>query len=87
MSNAMLQKIFHSEIYGRHPELQTDKDAMSKSEFIVLLLEMMNKVDEKDIVLASRVFNRLDVNGDGRYTYTYRQRGPCYPPFSSSSLL
>lgn len=65
LSNAMLNKIFHSEIYERHPDLQVNKNVMSKSEFIILLLQTMNKVDEKDIVLASRVFNRLDVNGDG----------------------
>lgn len=65
LSNRMLQKIFHSEIYERHPHLQANKEAMGKSEFVILLLEMMNKIDEKDILLASRVFKRLDINGDG----------------------
>lgn len=65
LSNHMLQKIFHSEIYERHPHLQADKESMGKSEFIILLLEMMNKIDEKDILLAYRVFNRLDINHDG----------------------
>lgn len=65
LSEAMLSKIFHSEIYERHPDLRAFEDSMSKSEFILLLLEMMNKVEEKDIVLASRVFEKLDVNGDG----------------------
>ena len=37
---------------------------MSKSEFILLLLEMMNKVEEKDVVLASCI-HKLDINGDG----------------------
>jgi hypothetical protein len=64
LSEAMLHKIFHSEIYNRHPNLRVSQDEMSASEFILLLLEMMNKVDEKDIVLASRVFDRLDTNGD-----------------------
>ena len=65
LSEAMLSKIFHSEIYERHPDLRASEDSMSKSEFILLLLEMMNKVEEKDIVLASRVFDKLDINGDG----------------------
>ena len=65
LSEAMLSKIFHSEIYERHPDLRASKDSMSKSEFILLLLERMNKLAEKDIVLASRVFDKLDVNGDG----------------------
>ena len=47
----------HSEIYEWHPHLQADKESMNKSEFIILLLEMMNKIDEKDILLAYRVFN------------------------------
>jgi len=29
------------------------------------VLEIMNKVNEKDILLASKIFDRLDANGDG----------------------
>lgn len=38
---------------------------MTKSEFTVLVLRLMNKVQEKDILLASQIFDRLDIAQDG----------------------
>jgi len=65
LSDNMLQKIFHNEFYIRHPSLQQQPSEMTKMEFIVLVLEMMNKIEEKDLMLVSKIFDRLDANGDG----------------------
>ena len=37
---------------------------MSKSEFVLMVLTLMNKVEEKDIMLVGEVFEKLD-NGKG----------------------
>jgi len=37
---------------------------MSKSEFVLMVLNLMNKVEDKDIILVSEVFEKLD-NGKG----------------------
>ncbi len=65
LSDEKLKMIFHSDMYERNPSLRFKQDEMSKMEFIVLVLEMMNKVEEKDILLVSKIFDRLDLNGDG----------------------
>jgi hypothetical protein len=65
LSDEKLKMIFHNDMYERNPSLRLKQDEMSKMEFIVLVLEMMNKVEEKDILLVGKIFDRLDINGDG----------------------
>jgi len=65
LSDEKLKMIFHSDMYARNPSLRRSAGEMTKMEFIILVLEIMNKVNEKDILLASKIFDRLDVNGDG----------------------
>lgn len=42
-----------------------DGRKVSKAEFVLSLLFMMDKVAEKDVVIASAVFDTLDVDKDG----------------------
>jgi hypothetical protein len=65
LSEEKLNAIFQSDMYARNPNLRSNPLEMSKMEFIVLILTLMNKVEEKDIILASKIFGKLDVNGDG----------------------
>ena len=65
LSEAKLNLIFDCDMYQRNPHLCADPEGMTKMEFILLVLEMMNKVEEKDLLLVSKIFDRLDVNGDG----------------------
>lgn len=65
LSSNMLKRLFKAELFQDVPSLRRDQEEISKAEFVLLVLEMMNKVDEKDILLANRIFAHLDANGDG----------------------
>ena len=34
-------------------------------EFVIMLLTMMGKLNERDIMLTATIFDKLDYNGDG----------------------
>jgi len=68
MSDKRLRAIFDGELFERVPNLKRKEDEMSKAEFTLLLLTMMNKVEEKDIMLAATIFDRLDVHASGSLT-------------------
>lgn len=65
LSSKMLKSLFKAELFQDVPSLRRDQEEISKAEFVLLVLEMMNKVDEKDILLANKIFAHLDANGDG----------------------
>lgn len=39
---------------------------MSKSEFTLLILNLMNKIDAKDIYVAAQIFDNLDKERKGK---------------------
>jgi hypothetical protein len=65
LSEQVLKCILKNDFFDRIPNLRKDDKQLVKSEFILLLLQMMNKVQDKDILLASQIFDRLDVANDG----------------------
>lgn len=64
---ATLRSILHSDFFNRIPNLRRDSKEIIKSEFVILLLNLMGKVDDKDILLASKIFDKLDRECDGTY--------------------
>lgn len=65
LSEKTLQSILKNDFFTRIPSLRRDLTKLNKSEFVLLMLNMMNKVQEKDILLACQIFDRLDVAQDG----------------------
>jgi hypothetical protein len=47
------------------PKGQSESKEIQKAEFIVVLLEMMDKLSPQDVLMASRVFDSLDVTSSG----------------------
>lgn len=60
-----LKCILHNKFFDRIPNLRKDDKQLVKSEFVLLLLQMMDKVQDKDVILASQIFDRLDSAADG----------------------
>lgn len=65
LSEKTLRGILHSDFFDRIPSLRKDKKQLVKSEFVLLMLQIMGKVQDKDIMLACQIFDRLDVAADG----------------------
>jgi hypothetical protein len=57
-----LEMILSADLFEDHPLLRLNSDRLARSEFVLLVLTMMNKVEEKDIILVSEIFSRLDGN-------------------------
>jgi voltage-gated potassium channel len=75
LSEKTLKNIIENKLFERIPNLKVHSDEIKKSEFIVMLLTLMGKLNEKDILLAATIFDKLDSNNDGKNvrirTYTY----------------
>lgn len=63
-----MRAIFENELHEQYPSLTRIKGEMSKSEFVLLVIYMMSKVDDKDILLVGKLFDRLDVKSAGYLT-------------------
>ena len=66
LSERTLRSILKNDFFERISHLKRSDKEIAKSEFVLLVLHMMNKVNEKDILLASKIFDRLDVQSDGK---------------------
>jgi voltage-gated potassium channel Kch len=60
LSPDMLDTLFNNDLYQLVPDLKRTEDEMSKCEFVLLMLQVMGKVEEKDIFLAARLFDNFD---------------------------
>lgn len=65
ISEETLRSLIGNEFFDDKPNLQRNKSELSKSEFVLLLLRMMNKINEKDVILVSRVFDEMDHDKSG----------------------
>eukprot|EP00595_Chromulina_sp_UTEXLB2642_P000764 CAMPEP_0196763824 /NCGR_PEP_ID=MMETSP1095-20130614/4840_1 /TAXON_ID=96789 ORGANISM="Chromulina nebulosa, Strain UTEXLB2642" /NCGR_SAMPLE_ID=MMETSP1095 /ASSEMBLY_ACC=CAM_ASM_000446 /LENGTH=319 /DNA_ID=CAMNT_0042117885 /DNA_START=378 /DNA_END=1337 /DNA_ORIENTATION=- len=65
LSQQKLRKIFMNDFFKKIPRLRHKSDELKKSEFVLLLLHMMNKIDEKDLLIVSEIFEKMDINGNG----------------------
>ena len=66
LSEDTLQHILTDDFFDRVPNLRKDKESISKSEFILLVLGMMNKLYDKDVIIVSKIFDMLDKQQDGK---------------------
>ena len=64
---ATLSSILHSDFFHRIPNLRKDSKEIIKSEFVILLLNLMGKVDDK---VHTCIFTNLHTHTD-TYIHTY----------------
>jgi len=61
----VLQKIVEADLFKAFPMLKRNEKETSRAEFVILMLHMMDKIKEKDLIFACKIFDRLDKTGDG----------------------
>jgi voltage-gated potassium channel len=69
LSPEMLEALFQNELYQIVPDLRRNENEMSKCEFVLLMLQVMNKVEEKDIFLAAKLFDNFDKRKNGSVSF------------------
>lgn len=70
LSKEHLEDIFNSHFFDLFPNMRRQKHELTKAEFSLLVLHIMNKVESKDLLIASRLFDSMDENNQGFLTQT-----------------
>jgi len=65
LNPAVFKAILKNDFFDRIPNLRKDAGNVQKCEFVIMLLQMMGKVQDKDVLFAAKVFDRLDVHAVG----------------------
>eukprot|EP01038_Epipyxis_sp_PR26KG_P005584 gene5584-7709_t len=65
LSKETLEEIFQSDLFKVIPSLKRNQHELSKAEFALLVLTLMNKLEQKDIFFVSKLFDEMDVNKNG----------------------
>lgn len=60
LSEDTLRSMLASDFFDRIPNLRQSEESLTKSEFILLLLSMMAKINDKDVLIVSKIFDMLD---------------------------
>lgn len=68
ISPELLDHVFNNELHKLIPDLKRSEYEMSKCEFVLLVLQLMNKVEEKDIMLVAKLFDNLDKEHKGYFS-------------------
>ena len=71
LSERMLAAILQDKTLPSVPHLQQDPSRLQKSEFVLLLLVMMDKLSVPDLVLASSIFQKLDILHEGSLSFEH----------------
>ena len=64
LSEEQLIDIQNNELINIIPKLRKSQDRIEKSEFVLILLQLMDKIKETDVVYISEIFDAL-AKGDG----------------------
>jgi len=65
ISPSTIKNILKNDFFDRIENLRKSSTTVQKSEFVLMLLQMMGKTSEKDIIFIARVFDSLDSLGCG----------------------
>ena len=65
MSETQFNAIISHPLFHNVENLRGDQARITKAEFVLTVLNLMNKVNDQDIVLAADLFDKFDVNSDG----------------------
>lgn len=60
-----LSELFEQGLFQKYPNLKVNPDEINRTEFILLVLHMMDKINEKDIVVMLKIFEMIDKNKSG----------------------
>jgi hypothetical protein len=60
LSEETLLSMLANDFFDRIPHLRQSDESVTKSEFILLLLSMMSKINDKDVLIVSKIFDMLD---------------------------
>jgi hypothetical protein len=65
LNEAQLRSIRDNELSKMIPGLRRDTAKIEKSEFVLIMLKLMNKLSVVDVAYISEIFDALDQNSDG----------------------
>lgn len=65
ISPSTIKNILKNDFFDRIENLRKSSTTVQKSEFVLMLLQMMGKTSEKDVIFIARVFDSLDSLGCG----------------------
>lgn len=68
LTTEQLKAVFEADIFRKYPTIKKCENELSKAEFVILLLSMMDRLNEKDLILACKLFDKLD-RDDRRYLH------------------
>ena len=63
LTTDQLKAVFEAEIFRKYTNIKRNDDELSKAEFVIMLLSMMNRLNEKDLILACKLFDKIDREG------------------------
>lgn len=87
LSEETLISILASDFFDRNPNLRQDENSVTKSEFILLLLSMMSKINDKDVLIISKIFDMLDEQKQSKNLNLHRLILPSSDVLSAESIL
>lgn len=61
----VLKEILDADLFEAFPMLKRNEKETSRAEFVILILTLMKKVKEKDLIFACKLFDNIDKNSDG----------------------
>jgi len=64
LNSEVFNEVRHAELYKTYPTIKRNKHELSKAEFAILILSMMHKIKDKDLIFACKLFDKIDKNGD-----------------------
>ena len=67
LSEDTLREILENDFFERNPNLRQNDESITKAEFLLMLLSMMNKINDKDVLIVSKIFDLLDENKTSKY--------------------
>ncbi len=65
LTEAQIDSIQKHKLLNLIPKLRRRPDKIEKAEFILIVLQLMGKIQEKDVVYISEIFDALDKNEEG----------------------
>ena len=65
VSSQTLKMIKEDDLFAKYPSLRDKAERLTKAEFLLLVLKLMDKLSDKDIILVNQLFDSIDKDGNG----------------------
>lgn len=73
LSEDTLREILTNDFFERNPNLRQSDESITKAEFTLMLLSMMNKINDKDVLIVSKIFDILDENKLSKFYFVFKR--------------